>query len=495
MARPAGPLRWLPLAAAGLLATAIWIGMGSSSEPPGVAPQAALPAAAPAPRAVAAPPGQPENAQRAGIERLPWAGLTRGPGSPTALAGPAGPTAGSAQPLAAPGGAELYVLGVAMGPDGEALPAGARLELFASFTEQGRSVVKVGRCDVALDGRFEGQVRLDSGAGRERAALEFQLRRPAPSAPWFARVALDEPSAGGRYDVGRLRLVDSPLLVSGRVVDSAGRGVSGVEVIVLAPDAADPDGRDPTPFRGSGDPQRALHLAGPLERFRATVTDGAGRFAIFGEVARADLLVVAGKGPAAVARFGAPGARDLELRLPGDLAVSGRVQLREGAAPVQLLRVALLPAESQAADPLGLRAYADRQPAPLRSPMELPALVDLAPADAGTGCLDDLARAWGGRFDGPLFSVPGEVGRLLLCSSPADPGRRVMQTLGPAQDLRSFPFSLGTHAPGRYRLVWGGLRRVPHGAGLAWRCIEDSIEFDLGAPDSEQTWRRVFELD
>lgn len=495
MARPAASSRWLPVAAASLLAAALWIYAGSSSVPPGVGPASALPAAAPGSTPAASAQGQPQTDQRVGVEPLQRPGLTRGPGSQPALAGPAGPTAGSAQPLGAPGGAELYVLGVATGPDGEALPAGARLELFASFTEQGRSVVKGGRCEVAQDGRFEGRVRLDSGAGRERAALEFQLHRPVPGAPWSARVALDDPSRGGRYDVGLLRLGDSPLLVSGRVVDTAGRGVSGVDVAVLAPDAADPDGRDPTPFRGSGDPQRALHLAGPLERFRATVTDGAGRFAIFGEVARVDVLVVAGKGPAAVARFSAPGARDLELRLLGDLAVSGRVQVREGAAPFQLLRVALLPAESQAADPLGLRAYADRQPAPLQTPTELPELGDLAPGPGPHRGPPDLSEAWLARFDGQLHTGLGEAGKLLLLGSPDDPGREVMQSFGPAEELRGGSFSLGLHAPRRYRLVWGGLRRVPRGPGLAWQCVERSIEFDLGDPAGERVSERPFELE
>lgn len=495
MGPSAAASRWLLLLAAVLLAVLGWISARLRVAPPSASASAQAAALALDARAASSSAAKAHSPRRVGVESAPRPGLSRQPGLPEVLPGPAGPVAGSARALSIPGGAELYVLGVATGPEGEALPEGSKLELFVSFTEQGCSVVLHGRCALAEAGRFEGRVRLGSGAGRAGAALEFQLHRPAPSAPWSARASLDDASLGGRYDVGLLRLADSPLLVSGRVIDPAGRGVPGVHVGALSPDAADSDGRDPTPFRGSGDPQRALHLAGPLERIRATVTDGAGRFAIFGEVARVDLLVVAGNGPAPVACFSAPGARDLELRLLGDSAVSGRVQVREGTAAFQLLRVALLPAESQAADPLGLRTYADLQPAHLQTPAELPDLGDEALGAGPHGCPPDLADAWRARFDGLMYTGLGDAGQLWLGGYSSDPGREVMQTLGPAQELRGFSFSLGLHAPRRYRLVWGGLRRVPRGAGLAWQCVERSIEFDLGAPDSEPVSERAFELE
>jgi hypothetical protein len=399
------------------------------------------------------------------------------------------------------------LVGRVLGPDASPVPEGTGLSLHASFAEAGRSVVKSSDCRVGADGRFEGRIQIGSASGRAQAALEFQVLRPAPSPHWSARCRLADASTGGRYDVGTLRLLALPPLVSGFVVDGQGRRLPGISVRVCSPLAGDPDGRDPAPFRGGVDALRALHLGTALARIPGATSDALGAFVLFGEVAGADLVLVASDAERNTARFFRPGESDVELCFSDLFRVAGLVQVREGAAACQVLRVALFPAGAGSSDPLGFDSFGEQHLPPEGGPGSgsafdfgsVPGLSRLGASSGGwpVPVPKALIDAWASEQpqDERLFAQDAGGGVLEMRLGPGGHFRRVLQHQGSARELRSLSFSLGLHPAGRYRLVWGGLRRVQRGQGIGLEPVERSFEFELGAPQPERRFLAALELD
>jgi hypothetical protein len=509
MARSLASLPWLGALGLALLAAG-WLSL-SGGGPPASEGAAALPRAAESDGEARA--SAPREARGEPLAApVPERRAAEGPAitprrAPGAALPPAGDCVGEAQALSLPGGSVLTLVGRGLGPDGSPLPEGTRLALYASFAEAGRSVVKSSDCRVGAEGRFEGRIQIGSASGREQAALEFQVARPAPSPHWSARCSLPDASTGGRYDVGTLRLAGLPLLVSGQVVDGQGRRLPGIAVRVCSPLAGDADGRDPAPFRGGADPLRALHLGTGLPRIQAATTDASGAFVLFGEVACSDLVLVASDAERNTARFFRPGESDVELRFTDLFRVAGLVQVREGAAACQVLRVALLPAGAGSSDPLGFDAFGELHLPPEGGLVRgsafdfgsVPGLSRLGSSSGGwpVPVPKALIDAWASEQpeDERLFARDAGGGVLEMRLGPGGHFRRVLQHQGPAQELRSLSFSLGLHPAGRYRLVWGGLRRVQRGPGIGLEPVERSFEFELGAPQPERRFLAALELD
>jgi hypothetical protein len=196
--------------------------------------------------------------------------------------------------------------------DGE-LVRGARLrivQLVRSFDGT------YGRSELSARTDAEGRMRLSVQGGAEghvsRRSLDLRIRPDHGEAGPWADVELPARLERGTTDLGDIALVEPPLLVAGRVVDEAGRGIAGAGISLAA--AADVSA-------GAG---ATGWIEMPQEGL-STQRDGS--FEVRGTPPAGDLQVSVWH-----ERFGSPeprlvpvGTRDLELVLPGAGSIAGRV--------------------------------------------------------------------------------------------------------------------------------------------------------------------------
>jgi hypothetical protein len=213
------------------------------------------------------------------------------------------------------------------------------------------SHVEIASLHTGVGGDFAFSMSADSSAGRLNACLEFWHAGPGLDAPWSARIAMPDPTAGGDFDLGVVRLLPAPLLVTGRVVDGQGAPLEGVAVSISSATQWDADGRDPRPNSSTADPEAAWARGQEVRRLQGTRTDAQGEFQLRGEVCSPLFLVGAEHPLAETAVWARTGERGLLLRLVLPNTFSGVVRLAPGVAPPQQIYVLL--SEQLAAKEIG----------------------------------------------------------------------------------------------------------------------------------------------
>lgn len=190
--------------------------------------------------------------------------------------------------------------------------------------------------DDQVDRRNDQETRTDaSGRVRlalrpvaaEEQALAILWERPAADGlpELTARTALDQALRPGESELGIVRLLESPLLASGRVLDASGAPLVGARVVPMHQRVTD--------FALLDD----VYLEADYERSR--LTDLLGGFTLTGAWSEPELtLEVQADGHLSASVTVAPGATGVEIRLTSSFGLAGRLLADPG---VDLSRLAL----------------------------------------------------------------------------------------------------------------------------------------------------------
>jgi hypothetical protein len=199
-------------------------------------------------------------------------------------------------------GRKFRFSGHLLAPDGSALPAGTQLRACLNHTALAPSLgisssyARSTDFKVGDAGGYSFSIEAGSAPGRLNASLEFWYAGPAEDAPWSARSCLPDLHVGGDFELGVLRLLPAPILVTGRVVDSMGQPLAHVPVRVLSATPLDHDGRDPQPRPAHADPLAVFATGEEVVRIPRVRSTDQGQFALHGELASPLFLVGAQHG-------------------------------------------------------------------------------------------------------------------------------------------------------------------------------------------------------